>query len=225
MVTPVQQDSCAIFVLGTYGSGSSAVAGILYRLGVMMGVELVPPSKSNPKGHFEDRHFRELLYKYRSDRSFIIKLNEFIESRFLQFRLWGVKEPAILEAIMDLGPLLKRHTYKVITTNRDPMACARSYRRKWPQSNVEQTYQHILRVLAERQRFIDAYSPVVHWVDFNDLTSQPETGVRDIVNFVFGERPSVLENRPWPSEESIQDAIDSIDPGMNHHLETIESSN
>ncbi|MCK5359067.1 MAG: hypothetical protein KAJ95_00490 [Gammaproteobacteria bacterium] len=220
----VQQQSCAVIVLGTYGSGSSAVAGVLYRLGVMMGAKLVPASKANPKGHFEDVHFRELLYSYRKDRSFIIKLHAFIESRFQNFRLWGVKEPAIIEAIMDLAPMLENYNYKVIMTDRDPMACARSYQKKWPDSEIETIHAHIVNILAERQRFIDSYKPEILRVDFNALTEQPESNVQDIIRFVFGERPNIMEHRPWPSNEQVQEAINSIDSDMNHRWESAEVS-
>jgi hypothetical protein len=215
----MQKDSCAIIVLGTYGSGSSAIAGILHRLGVMMGTKLVPPAGANPKGHFEDMHFREMLYSYREDKSVIIKLHAFLESRFQDFRLWGVKEPAIIEVIMQLAPMLQNYNYKVITTERTPMACARSYKRKWPDSDVDKTYSHIVNILAERQRFIDSYSPELLQVDFNALTEQTENKVQEVISFVFGERPNIFEDRPWPSDEQVQEAINSIDPVMNHRLE------
>ncbi len=219
MSNSAPNESCAIIVLGTYGSGSSAVAGILYHLGVMMGAKLVPPSEANPKGHFEDMQFRELLYRYREDKSVLIEMLAFLEARFKNFRLWGVKEPAIIEAIMALAPSLSDKNYKVISTERDPMACAKSYKRKWPDSDVDATFTHITNILAERDRYFQTWSPEVYHIDFNQLTDDAEKGVQGIIDFVFGQRPSIFENRPWPTEQQIQTAIASIDPAMNHRLE------
>ena len=52
--------SCVI-VLGCYRSGTSAVAGILHHLGVMMGKEFDKPAKSNPTGYYEDLEFKRLF--------------------------------------------------------------------------------------------------------------------------------------------------------------------
>lgn len=224
MLNPSPRESCAIVVLGTYGSGSSAVAGILYHLGVMMGAKLVPPTESNPKGHYEDMHFREMLYQYREDKSVLLKMISFIEARFMNFDLWGVKEPAIIEAIMDLAPHFASKKYKVITTEREPMACARSYKRKWPDSDVDSTYTHIVNILAERQRFIDAFNPEIYRIDFNALTKNPEEGVQKIIKFVFGDKPNIFEDKPWPTDEQIQKAIASIDPDLNHRLDKQQPS-
>jgi len=219
MLNPAKRESCAIIVLGTYGSGSSAVAGVLHNLGVMMGTKLVPPTDANPKGHYEDMHFREMLYDYRTDTSVLHKMANFIDARYVNFDLWGVKEPAIIEAIMALAPCFENKQYKVITTERDALACARSYKRKWPDSDVDSTHKHIVNILAERERFIAQYSPACFRIDFNRLTEDPKVGVQEIINFVFGDKPNVLESKPWPSAEQIQAAIDTIDPDMNHRLE------
>lgn len=47
-----------VLVLGMHRSGTSAVAGVLHKLGVALGDELLPPTPGNPKGYFE--HLRVL---------------------------------------------------------------------------------------------------------------------------------------------------------------------
>lgn len=50
-----------IIVTGTGRSGTSTVARLLHeRLGVRMGERFDPPSKSSPRGSYEDLDFREL---------------------------------------------------------------------------------------------------------------------------------------------------------------------
>ena len=42
-----------VLVLGMHRSGTSALAGMLDKLGVELGNELLPPTRGNPKGYFE----------------------------------------------------------------------------------------------------------------------------------------------------------------------------
>lgn len=49
-------NTCVV-VLGMHRSGTSMVAGILYRLGINMGSDLIGPVPSNPYGHYEDKEF------------------------------------------------------------------------------------------------------------------------------------------------------------------------
>ena len=49
-----------IFVLGMHRSGTSLVAGILYKCGVFLGTELLGGNLSNPLGHFEDQRLIDL---------------------------------------------------------------------------------------------------------------------------------------------------------------------
>ncbi|MGH8075357.1 MAG: hypothetical protein ACREO4_15000 [Lysobacter sp.] len=50
--TRVRRD--LLLVLGMHRSGTSAMAGVLDKLGVELGDELLPPTKDNPKGYFEN---------------------------------------------------------------------------------------------------------------------------------------------------------------------------
>lgn len=214
-------NSCALFVLGAYGSGSSAVAGILHHLGVMMGEALIPPTFANPKGHFEDAEFRRLLYQLRQDRSVLVDIERFIKGRFSSYPLWGVKEPAILEAIADIAPMLKGCRYKIIAMKRDIEASVRSYQRKWPGTDPAETRRRIEYLFQERDRFIHQWAPQVLWIDFNDLTDRPEEYVHMIAKFVFGECPSLFQQHPWPSDAALRTAIESIEPEMNHRWEVV----
>lgn len=48
-----------VVVLGMHRSGTSAVAGMLTKLGVNMGENLYPPDHGNPLGHYEDVDFMD----------------------------------------------------------------------------------------------------------------------------------------------------------------------
>ncbi|MEZ5542125.1 MAG: hypothetical protein R3F42_08780 [Pseudomonadota bacterium] len=211
------KNSRSIIVLGVYGSGSSAVAGILHHLGVMMGERLVPATAANPKGHFEDAEFRQLLYRYRQDPAVLQQIHGFIEQRFTHYGLWGIKEPAILEAVADTAPVLTGRDYRIICTDRDTEACVSSYLRKWPAADREETRRRIEWLIERRNSFLQQYAPAVLWVKYDDLTLNPQKHVAEIVDFVFFDDGSGAAP-PRPAQSRIHAAVASVDPAMNHHL-------
>ena len=56
----MEKISKTIVILGMHKSGTSMVAGVLEKLGVNMGKELLGPHWSNPLGHFENVKFVNL---------------------------------------------------------------------------------------------------------------------------------------------------------------------
>ena len=44
----------SVIVAGMHRSGTSLTAGLLARLGIDMGRDLVPADRANPRGYFED---------------------------------------------------------------------------------------------------------------------------------------------------------------------------
>ena len=211
MADPTRRSQC-IIVLGIHGSGTSAVAGILHHLGVMMGETLVPADRTNPKGHFEDLDFRRLLYRYRTDKSALKEIVAYLESRFATYPLWGVKEPAINEAILQIAPYLENRDYKVIATRRDKHACARSYLAKARRGNLPDILRAQGKLRKRRKRFLDEHKPQVLWIKFNDLTEDVEGHVERIAEFVF-------EGRQPPSPDTVARAVQFVDPTLNHRRE------
>jgi hypothetical protein len=177
-----------------------------------MGDRLVGPTHHNPHGHYEDADFRELLYSYRRDRSLMPTITAFLESRFARRALWGLKEPAILEVINDLSGYLATRSYRIIATDRDPLASVRSYLWKWPSSKMIDVVRLHNELRARRHSFLQQHRPPTLWVQYNDLTTQPAEGVRSIAEFVFA-------GRATPSLDAVQRAAGFIEPGLNRHWE------
>lgn len=59
----VHTNTPAIFVLGTYRSGTSCVAGTLHQLGCHLGSDLAAGNSYNPSGYFESQLLSQLLRK------------------------------------------------------------------------------------------------------------------------------------------------------------------
>ena len=96
MVEEIEQvPSRCILVLGTGRSGTSAVGGMLYKLGVWMGDSFVGRDQTNPHGTFEDA---ELFYITRQMRSGIVLPEAYGTqiARRNQRLLWGWKDPALV---------------------------------------------------------------------------------------------------------------------------------
>ncbi|WP_051057905.1 sulfotransferase family protein [Bacillus altitudinis] len=101
-------DSKLFLVLCNHRSGSSAVAGVLHHLGIHMGEQLIGPSSSNLKGHFENINFvimnDKILESLNSfwfappSRTSVLS-NQFPKDQIRSFLsnqvkpVWGVKDP------------------------------------------------------------------------------------------------------------------------------------
>ncbi len=210
-------------VLSLPGSGSSAVAGVLHHLGVMMGETLVGADRSNPTGHYEDQNFRQLLYRYRKDKLTLKAMGGFLESRFAAYKIWGLKEPALLEAINELAASLNGRDARFILTMRDKTACVRSYQAKistlFGPDAVEQmgaTTTKLMRYFRNmeknRRLFIKKHKPKVLRIAFNTLTADVVGEVGRIAEFAF-------KDRDPPSEDRLRQAIGFVDPRANRHRE------
>jgi hypothetical protein len=102
--------TCMI-VLGTPRSGTSAVAGLLHKMGVFMGQRLMAPMDLvNPLGFFEDEEFIERhIWMLRSDeepsitfadsnrpdRRTLEDYAQLVARREAEHKLWGIKDPRL----------------------------------------------------------------------------------------------------------------------------------
>lgn len=97
--------SCTI-VLGVYRSGTSAVAGILHKLGINMGEKLEPPGPSNPSGYFEDLEFKRLFRDSFDGHDVEPGLRTYIWLRQRHWYNWGVKDPQLITELSVLASAL-----------------------------------------------------------------------------------------------------------------------
>ncbi|MDE2149825.1 MAG: hypothetical protein KGJ55_08345 [Gammaproteobacteria bacterium] len=91
----------AVLVLGMHRSGTSLTAGLLHRLGLPFGPQLMPPSPDNPSGYFEDTEIVALHDRFLSDIGL-----DWSDPRLLPEN-W-LDAPAALKLAEDLAALLQR---------------------------------------------------------------------------------------------------------------------
>lgn len=208
-----EQSRC-IIVLGLQGSGTSAVAGVLHNLGVVMGKRLAGPDPNNPESwnYVEDLDFREMLYEYNRTKQRKEDIEAFLKSRYAEFNLWGLKEPQAGHAIADFTPFL--NDYRVILCVRHKMACVRSavMRRTSKGKSLDEIYANHRTLNMRLREFINEHKPTLLKVKFNDLTSNPTEIVNKIAEFAF-------YGHPAPAAWQFEGAVGFVDPSLNHHRE------
>ncbi len=134
-----------IVVLGMHRSGTSMIAGMLLRMGVMMGDDLIAADWSNPAGHYEDRaasqinrgilemaggSWRDVPSQNDIDLVYLrdCEMAWFAEMRNKWDNLWGFKDPRTLLTLAHWDKYLSNPLYVLVS--RDRRAIAKSlYRR------------------------------------------------------------------------------------------------
>lgn len=109
--------SRCIAVLSVGRSGSSAVSGMLHKLGVKMGKEFIPASWKNPWGTYEELELYQLNRRIFSGESKPHEFAEYVASRSEDGPVWGVKDPALSQTFHYLLPYLD--DVRVIVIRRD----------------------------------------------------------------------------------------------------------
>lgn len=103
--------SAQLIIAGFHRSGTSLTAQMLHRSGLFLGYELVKENESNLYGHFEDWEVRRLHDEILADNgtSWIVpelllpmigesywrRMQQMIERRNVEHKLWGFKDPRV----------------------------------------------------------------------------------------------------------------------------------
>ena len=87
--------STCIIVMGCYRTGSSAVAGMLHKLGVNMGEKFDPPNSKNPRGFWEDVKFKNFHRQILEGENHDLNYKHHIYNQNLNHKIWGIKDPRL----------------------------------------------------------------------------------------------------------------------------------
>jgi len=178
--------SNVILVAGTGRSGTSAVAGVLHKLGVHMGDEFVDATHANKYGTFEELEFFVTIRS--SGINFDEWLDDYIMRRSDGHEYWGIKDPMLTRAF----PVVASHlnNVKVIIARREEVPSVNSYLYAYHSKvNIARDwYSTWDTILAES---LDGYQGEVLFIDYDDMIENPLREVDRIVKFVYGD--SVVE--------------------------------
>ena len=225
-----------ILVIGIHRSGTSAVAGVLHRLGVWMGqanpkteselepLDDWPAYESNPMGQFEDSNFcavnRSLLGpNWRNPQTPLNLKGEGYAEVLAAVHgkdkpLFGLKDPALCFT----WPIWVREFRKnnrdirvllVRRLNFDASCRSLSKREDMPLQVAEHILSRYWINLSEAADPIKNTVPT-GVVAYERLLESPKEVVCKIAEFVYDGLP--VE----PTEDELQNAISHIDPSLNH---------
>lgn len=206
-----------VAVVGPPRSGTSAVAGLLHRMGVHMGDEFLPANVHNPKGFYEDLDFVEInakllagvedpLVEPRWTPALEEEYTHLVRRKVAQHDLWGVKDPRLCMTLFDLARELKSSgcELRVVTTLRSVHHSVNSLRKlhggmsasKAAELNGRYSYARSANV----ERWIQA-DPInlarQFQVLYDQLVEEPEAVAGAILKFL-GKEPLVTdEMRAW----------------------------
>ncbi|SDC82728.1 MULTISPECIES: sulfotransferase [unclassified Candidatus Frackibacter] len=195
-------ESKTVVVLGMHRNGTSMTSGILSKLGIDMGRELIGKKVSNPLGHFEDKDFLDLNIKIlkeagggswdstpaREDildqkdnfqkeiKSLLKKKNESSSN------IWGWKDPRTSLTIDLYLPYLKNPYFLVCYRNSKTVAESLQRRNQMELEEgkkLKKTYDQ--RIGDFFKEYSDSPRLDLH---YEAVTTEPKKWVRRIINFL-----------------------------------------
>lgn len=174
--------SCVI-VLGCFRTGTSAVAGVLHHLGVMMGKEFDAPARSNPKGYYEDVEFKDLYSKLAEGREVEGSLQVLIRLREAEYPLWGVKDPQLCLLLHKFVPLL-RTEHRIISMVRAPGDICHSLNRAVSGATATHDFLPLVDYyLTRKEAALSVYGGPVLEVNFAEIGADPVALVEKVAAF------------------------------------------
>jgi hypothetical protein len=207
--------SCVI-VLGLPRGGTSAVAGVIHRLGFNMGDKLMPAFEVNPKGFYEDMTFVNLHNRLMSDKDrdpreeYIVPednpgwdhYGQQIAVKSNQER-WGVKDPKMcffLKAFLGFvrGPV------KIVHVQRRFHDSVHSYMKLWGGMSRDEAILRLGRYRYSLAKNMATVKDVPFFqVGYEFMCKHPKRTVLELARF--------LDVEPSP------EAMEFIDPQLNRN--------
>ena len=173
--------SKCIIVLGCYRTGSSAVAGILNKLGVHMGERFLPANDNNKYGYFEDQDFVEA---HKSQPFLLTRYNDLVSQKAKQ-PLWGFKDPYLCRIFDRTIPIIREHSdIQFIVCKRSVEGISESLQRAIPEkASWELMINHNTFLIDE---FVNSVKEPVLQIHFDALKfSAPK--IAEFVNLPLNE--------------------------------------
>jgi hypothetical protein len=198
-----------IIVLGCHRSGTSMIAGVLSKMGVFMGDDLIMDTMpENPKGYYEDREAvainaelleaanggwedlpttEEILEAADRCPEFGQRMTDFIGKRSEAHHIWGWKDPRTMATFPAWMPHLEGHGVQLVTIQRKfSTVCESIFVREkgdMPRQDVEdlvQSYVERLDIIEQQTRY------PCHSLQYEDVLLSPYSyvlGLSTAINF------------------------------------------
>ena len=195
-----------VCVVGPYRSGTSAVAGLLHRLGVPMGDGWKPARPGNAGGTYEDQQLATMCRRWFRETSIVERVGR--RQRRRDLRQWlagrpqlaGAKHPLLCLCLPQLARVCP--SVQFVAVDRPPAESVASLlNRRWSQSHAERATS---RLIAARERDLATVGKPVCRIAYHDLLANPADAVDRLIAFLD----------LTPTEDQRRDAISWIDPAQ-----------
>lgn len=188
--------SSVYVVLAMHRSGSSAVAGLMYHLGVDMGDDLMPASPDNPKGYFEDMAFVTLNQRiiasaggawwYHSDEFFtyienVEGFDNEIRNLCAKSGVWGWKDPRTVATYPLYAPYLEDVHFVVV--ERGIRAIALSLNKR-DNISFEKGVRFASDYYCRINKLLERYHCPFHRVSYETLVEDTAGTIDDLSDFL-----------------------------------------
>lgn len=203
-------DQRCILVVGLEGSGTSCTAGVLHQLGINMGENIGGPTRSNPRGIFEDAEYKAAHGKPQE------KLDGWAKHRVeADHEIWGVKFPWIYlmwrQTVMALVNNLPEIDIRMIYVKRRIPAIAYSnyYKRLPADPDFQRIFESAHSGTAKIEAMVLQMGRPTLEAEYEMLVMRPVEWVAKIAKFCF-------DGKKYPRLGVINRAIVHIDPELKH---------
>jgi hypothetical protein len=215
-----------VVVLGNHRTGSSCVAGVLSKLGVSMGYDLLGAHGSNPVGHYEDKEFLlmqdTLIGKWTNPKTHFegkelqeIQENysKMIERRDKDFPIWGVKDPRLCIMLPYFWDMLSDPVLIEVTRHGVSSTNSLQLRERWTFEQAWEAFSKYEEAKQSTIRKIVKKGIIPHFlIRFEDLVEKPNTWVGALADFAFAD----LSEEVRPSNFKLLLAERHINPDYVH---------
>lgn len=175
-----------VLVVGIGRSATSVVAGMLDKMGVFMGENLIPANMSNAQGHWEDVQFRNLnlrfLNKEIPEDYYIQELDKLLRER-PQNKTNGIKAPSLCNCLDYYIDLLGAENVKIVYCKRNEQDIYRSIRKWYGWSDAEASH-----LIEGRKRGLEStfnkYPLEILEIEFDDVINNIKKVATDLQIFI-----------------------------------------
>jgi hypothetical protein len=198
-----KMDNRCVLVVGTGRSGTSAVAGVLHRLGVDMGENFVGADANNKYGTYEEIDFfvNHRAYMDGQFDDFWDWLPQYITKRTEKSPVWGIKEPLLVHTFPKIASMVENPIVVFVHRNRDASILSYEYAYRTRYSEAVKWYEENFQAFEQNRAEWDGWKISL---DFEDLCEAPEQMVHWLAKTFDGVEP--------PSDRQISDAVEHIRP-------------
>jgi len=197
-----------VIVLGNHRTGSSCLSGVLSKLGISMGYQMLGAHSSNPGGHFEDKEFLlindavighwenpRVEYGLDEKRELRDTYASLVERRNFDFQFWGMKDPRLCILLPIILPLLDDPVILHIVRNYEASIKSVRKRESWGDEKAKAVLDIYTVAKASTLKIAELAGVPVKTVQFEELVADPQATIESFMTTIYagtgaGERPS-----------------------------------